>query len=591
MTSTPRARAFSLIEASVVVDLVGIVAAAALSSFSTLARAMRDTRNASSMVVRVHMPLAYLSNELQRSGGNGLPPQAAILVEDDCAARGELPACRGTDRIIVFTAPQAPVCQARALNSSSPRRYAIEWPQGGCCFKTPGFKGHAVLTRKAGGRTLFRPVFLQDQDETCSFTATDVVPDALTRGSADEFNGASVILVEMRTFYLDPEAHHLYLHIDNDAPPAPAAPTIVGKRLLVADQIYDLQAAGGVDVDRDGAVEDDEWVHFAGRPHAFAPRQLWLGTVVGQLDAGRRGGNTVLSLLRGATLQRPGVVVVFVQLRDDSAHRECRAEENLALAALSPLQFTAFIEGELPWRAPVARAIPTVHVNGDDSSTNNVTAGRRTDADDGPALRTGAEPPTTPGQAGSPQGIHWLIDPPRSDDTDVVAAARLANRADLRIIDGVWYVRDDAVRWPGRPIWSDHPGGDLAPSSSAQQVAPSTTNIGQDDVRANLPAGARPTGYSFYESQGGVIVDVDGGVLSYGALANTANGPFPGVWPGSLAGAPTDYCGGQGGFRPVTNCGSERARGPSSTAPAPASTTAATSCRSTSTSPRSPARW
>ncbi len=319
LRSRSSARAFSLMEAAVVLAMVGLVAAAALTVFALLSRTMKSTQNESMLNARSHQPLQYLSSELQRAGGNGIPGQAAIVIEDNCAARGELPGCAGTDRVTVFTAPQAPVCRARDLGASADgRSYAVEWPQGGCCLRSEDFSAHVMLlNRRASGEILYRPVFLTGtgtDDDDCEFAAVDLLPPNLRHGGAGDFDGGDVVLVEMRTFYVDPATDELFLHIDNAAPPAPGAPTVIGKRMLIADHVVDLQVAAGLDVDDDGAVDDREWAFFPGQvapadPRIVAPRMLWLGTVIGLPDSGVRAGNSVTSLLRGSVMSRPGLVL------------------------------------------------------------------------------------------------------------------------------------------------------------------------------------------------------------------------------------------------------------------------------------------
>ena len=57
-------------------------------------------------------------------------------------------------------------------------------------------------------------------------------------------------------------------------------------------------------------------------------------------------------------------------------------------------------------------------------------------------------------------GQRFTVDPVRVTDAADVKEQRFANKADIRIINGVWYKRDvgNPANWPGIPIWSDHPG-------------------------------------------------------------------------------------------------------------------------------------
>ena len=59
-----------------------------------------------------------------------------------------------------------------------------------------------------------------------------------------------------------------------------------------------------------------------------------------------------------------------------------------------------------------------------------------------------------------------LIEPPYNNskyaDADDIKNQKLAHKADIRIINGIWFVRNQVRQsennWPGVPIWSDHMG-------------------------------------------------------------------------------------------------------------------------------------
>ena len=81
---------------------------------------------------------------------------------------------------------------------------------------------------------------------------------------------------------------------------------------------------------------------------------------------------------------------------------------------------------------------------------------------------------------------------------------KLADKAQIRIIDGVWYVKDpgadnrpdrvvDDGPWPGIPIWSDHPGEFTAalPDMGSEGVEGTTPlPVGQSDIRHALEVAA-----------------------------------------------------------------------------------------------------
>ena len=301
-------RGFSLIEMSVVIVMVGIIGAAATAVCSLVLDAVKDVRQQAALGQRAQQPIMYMMNEVLRAGGNGMPGAAAVVVENDCAARGELPACAGNDRLTVFTATRGPVCRATKTGRD---RYRFEWPQGGCCFRTPDFSGHLMIQKDGHTATpQYRPVHAVDVD-VCEFEVTNVLPDALMPAGANDIDDADAILIETRTFYLEPDTTQLQMLLDTEAPRAPGEPTVVGKRMLVADRIYDFQVAIGLDANNNGSVAADEYAFFAGRAppgdlRALPPALVWLSVTAG-LEKRRGDSVPAFSPLRNSTLNLPGL--------------------------------------------------------------------------------------------------------------------------------------------------------------------------------------------------------------------------------------------------------------------------------------------
>jgi hypothetical protein len=100
--------------------------------------------------------------------------------------------------------------------------------------------------------------------------------------------------------------------------------------------------------------------------------------------------------------------------------------------------------------------------------------------------------------------LRVMVDPLRPGDAAQTAAERLFRKADLRIINGIWYLRDGTV------IWSDHSGTVNALQEELSLGVPAT-------IPALLPG---PKRYSYYERSGETINNdpaVDS-VISYGTL-------------------------------------------------------------------------
>jgi hypothetical protein len=74
--------------------------------------------------------------------------------------------------------------------------------------------------------------------------------------------------------------------------------------------------------------------------------------------------------------------------------------------------------------------------------------------------------------------LRLLVDPVRSVDTPEIRRQKFAHQADIRVINGAWYLKnpDNENDWPGVIIWSDH--GVRQQSADGEFVA-AARNIGQ----------------------------------------------------------------------------------------------------------------
>jgi hypothetical protein len=120
--------------------------------------------------------------------------------------------------------------------------------------------------------------------------------------------------------------------------------------------------------------------------------------------------------------------------------------------------------------------------------------------------------------------LRLMLDPPRTNDPPDVTAERLAEEADIRIINGAWFLNDGS--FPGTPIWHDH---HVAYPDDQHQPHEKDTADNLKRFTPPLPgAPAAPTpfarGYSFYERDAaGSIINNEGltpSVVSYGRLTN-----------------------------------------------------------------------
>ena len=115
--------------------------------------------------------------------------------------------------------------------------------------------------------------------------------------------------------------------------------------------------------------------------------------------------------------------------------------------------------------------------------------------------------------------LRVLVDPPRALDDDATAAERIANKAKIRIINGVWYENDGT--FPGVPIWSDHPAPYIV------HEAAEAAFVGASTLDKVPVSSAGPQRYSNYETDfAGNLANnpLKPSVVSYGPLAKVGAG-------------------------------------------------------------------
>jgi len=119
--------------------------------------------------------------------------------------------------------------------------------------------------------------------------------------------------------------------------------------------------------------------------------------------------------------------------------------------------------------------------------------------------------------------LRVLVDPPRSGDDQGTADERLANKAMIRIINGIWY-KNDGSAWPGTPIWSDHPTT-YTTTDTVEAATVATTKLA-----AAPPSSSGPRRYSYYETNTGTgLVANDAArpsIISYGLLQRAGAGSW-----------------------------------------------------------------
>lgn len=352
-----RARGFTLTEAAVAMALVGIIAVAATSLYASVTRTFANTRKSAMLTDRAQSAIDYLMHDLRSIGGNGIPASAAIFVEDaapvradavlgfpdgtDAAAsiEGRSPILGAADRLTTFTAlKNVPPCTISTITGPTgdgrgtaqfflPPSSA--YPPGTCCFTT-GVARPFIRTVMFTNPPFYRPVLLTNDSGTCVFQWQDIVPDQMRSPAPliEDFVDGSAVLVDFRTYYVDPQTHDLVMHLDHLDPQQISTvmnnfgdgPTVAGERMRILDGVYDFQVSLGYDLDDSGDVTDtngaDEWLYNVPSESSAAMtnfdadllRLVRLELVVGIPSAGVAAGSPVRAPARtGGMIAVPGV--------------------------------------------------------------------------------------------------------------------------------------------------------------------------------------------------------------------------------------------------------------------------------------------
>lgn len=168
-------------------------------------------------------------------------------------------------------------------------------------------------------------------------------------------------------------------------------------------------------------------------------------------------------------------------------------------------------------------------------------------------IKTADTPRVQRGTYGDNIPERLLIDPIVTSDSSSVRQAKFAYKADIRIINGVWYLKNPSNEsdWPGIPVWSDHPGSFR---TWDEETTEGLKDVGQADIAAFMashfprhswPVNTVPKKFSFYEydQTAGKIKDNSEGVISYGNLVGPSGSAIPGGYvSNNISANESSYC-------------------------------------------------
>jgi hypothetical protein len=299
------------------------------------------------------------------------------------------------------------------------------------------------------------------------------------------------------------------------------------------------------------------------------PRRIFAADVVAERFSLRVASGTGSSSIRTgafrsllALRQR---LSLSVAARHDASGALCRANNSFTVVQLSPAQLmltsmvpvdwlprgvrnpsgdlrlvgpSAYVDGATRLEsANLTRVVSTGAITGGALAWSGAgtifeslaTAGRAATIPAAEALKLPTAPASNIGRE-----ARWLLDPVYADDDVAVANLKFAMSSDIRIIDGIWFIKpppnDRTIpQWPGIMIWSDHPGSGVRPSAELERIIGSGVNIGQED-RSDIIATPKRYSYYPYVNTGIEIQNLSRNrIVSYGAMRlhgdNTTRSP------------------------------------------------------------------
>jgi type II secretory pathway pseudopilin PulG len=271
-----RTRAFTLLEATVVLAMFAIVATAASMAFVGMLRSTKRGHGALQAMNGTRATLDFILDEGRKVGGPDLPENARVLVDKSGGQKG-------TDVLWMLRQNTGySICAVTAVSGGTLTfATVLHNGQQRCCFEAgapladtppvegnvpsgPPFRRTAVLTDLRGR---FLPVFLSGAPSAaaCQLNMTPlpgierVINDA--RRNLPDLTTAVAVLTDVKRFYVDFEADGVrppfgatFVQVEFDG----NVDSFVDERQRLSSNTYDLRAAVGYGQRQPEVVEDEE---------------------------------------------------------------------------------------------------------------------------------------------------------------------------------------------------------------------------------------------------------------------------------------------------------------------------------------------
>ena len=212
----------------------------------------------------VLLDASYLANQIEGIGGGAVRSWMAIWEENNCAARGPLADCGGSDRITLTTAQNPPLeCAIQSWALATPNQIVVANTPA-CCL-TAAFNNKQLMLVNNNSYAQVYSTSVDLVACTLTFTGGQAAADPEQANPlATNWGNGTVSVVNVQTYYMDSTAHALNVWADANNDGAIQA----NESSLVATGVYDFQVALGFDLNSDHNLVDqenntDDWLYNA----------------------------------------------------------------------------------------------------------------------------------------------------------------------------------------------------------------------------------------------------------------------------------------------------------------------------------------
>jgi prepilin-type N-terminal cleavage/methylation domain-containing protein len=269
MTSIRRAGGFTLVEMLISVGIASVLMVAVLAVTLTGIQSSTQSRAGSLLSNDVVLLTDFFSREFPNTGGNVIPVDGSIFVENNCSARATFPGCQGSDRVSLFQAIGDLNCPILATAGWSPSAGVIQLDTtGGCCLPGVSLTNyHAMFVKK----TFFQHMYITATDPAAcqvTYTAGPVLPGFDNPYAGNDWSSGAIVPMQVKTYFLDTTTTPPYVLNRLTYTNGGASSTTSTTEALI-DRLFDFQVALGYDFNpADGNVSDtgdnnDEWLYNA----------------------------------------------------------------------------------------------------------------------------------------------------------------------------------------------------------------------------------------------------------------------------------------------------------------------------------------